>query len=105
MRPTSARSLRGKVALIGVGETDYYKHGMSPHSEFKLALMAIMNACANEDVGTAEVSHMVQTDPALSGRLLERANAATQGGRPVASQALHLDRISSPVLASNVSYG
>lgn len=45
--------------------------------------LAIMNACAREDVTLHEVASLVQTDPALSGRLLERANAASQGGRPV----------------------
>lgn len=55
--------------------------------------LAIMDACAREDVGTAEVSHLVQTDPALSGRLLERANAANQGGRPVVAIAQAVDRL------------
>jgi len=45
--------------------------------------LAILNACAKEDVSLADVSKLVQTDPALSGRLLERANAANTGGRPV----------------------
>ena len=43
------RTLRGKVAVVGVGETTYYKHGKSPESEFKLALQAIFAAC--EDAG------------------------------------------------------
>ena len=42
----SERSLRGKVAVAGVGETTYWRHGKAPHSEFKLALMA-------KDVGIA----------------------------------------------------
>jgi diguanylate cyclase (GGDEF)-like protein len=45
--------------------------------------LAIMNACAREDVSIGEVASLVQTDPALSGRLLERANAASNGGRPI----------------------
>jgi len=45
--------------------------------------LAILNACAKEDVSLADVTKLVQTDPALSGRLLERANAANAGGRPV----------------------
>ena len=45
----SERSLRGKVAVVGVGETTYWRHGKSPHSEFKLALLAILAAC--EDAG------------------------------------------------------
>lgn len=45
----SERTLRGKVAIVGIGETTYYKHGQSPDSEFKLALKAILAAC--EDAG------------------------------------------------------
>ncbi len=33
------RTLRGTVAVAGIGETTYYKHGKSPDPEFKLALM------------------------------------------------------------------
>jgi len=43
------RSLRGRVAVVGVGETTYYKHGQSPDAEFKLALKAILAAC--QDAG------------------------------------------------------
>jgi hypothetical protein len=45
----SKRTLRGKVAVVGVGETTYYKHGKAPVSEFKLALQAILAAC--DDAG------------------------------------------------------
>ena len=43
------RHIRGQVAIAGIGETTYYKHGQAPDSEFKLALMAILNAA--EDAG------------------------------------------------------
>jgi acetyl-CoA acetyltransferase len=43
------RTLRGKVAVAGIGETVYYKHGKSPDAEFTLALKAILRAC--EDAG------------------------------------------------------
>ena len=43
------RTLRGTVAIAGIGETTYYRHGKSPDSEFKLALQAIVRAC--EDAG------------------------------------------------------
>jgi acetyl-CoA acetyltransferase len=43
------RSLRGKVAVAGVGETAYYRHGNSPDPEFVLCLKAILAAC--EDAG------------------------------------------------------
>src|SRR5262244_2393554 len=45
----SQRTLRGKVAVVGVGETDYYKHGKAPEAEITLALRAILRAC--EDAG------------------------------------------------------
>ena len=47
----SERTLRGRVAIAGIGETTYYKHGKSPDPEFKLALQAILRAC--EDAGLA----------------------------------------------------
>jgi len=43
------RSLRGRVAIVGVGETTYYRHSQSPDAEFKLALKAVLAAC--EDAG------------------------------------------------------
>src|SRR5579859_2890266 len=39
------RTLRGRVAVVGIGETEYYRHGASPDAEFKLALKAILAAC------------------------------------------------------------
>lgn len=44
------RTLRGKVAIIGVGETTYYKHGDSPDPEFVLATKAILAACQDAGV-------------------------------------------------------
>ncbi len=51
----SERTLRGKVAIAGIGETIYYKHGRSPDAEFKLALEAILNACRDAGVDPREV--------------------------------------------------
>ena len=48
-RARDERTLRGRVAVIGIGETEYYRHGASPDPEFKLALKAILAAC--EDAG------------------------------------------------------
>ena len=44
-----ARSLRGEVAVVGIGETTYYKHSQSPDPEFVLALKAILAAA--QDAG------------------------------------------------------
>lgn len=38
-------SLRGRVAIVGIGETAYHKHGRSPDAEFKMALKAVLAAC------------------------------------------------------------
>ena len=46
---SGARTIRGRVAIAGVGETAYYRHGRAPESEFALALQAILRAC--EDAG------------------------------------------------------
>jgi acetyl-CoA acetyltransferase len=49
-RPGSERTLRSRVAIIGIGETAYYRHGASPDPEFKLALKAILAACADAGI-------------------------------------------------------
>src|SRR5678815_4697838 len=49
------RTLRGKVALAGIGETTYYKHGQAPTSEFQLALEAILKACGDAGIDPREV--------------------------------------------------
>jgi len=54
-RPGSERTLRGRVAVIGIGETEYYRHGASPDPEFKLALKAILAACADAGIDPREI--------------------------------------------------
>jgi acetyl-CoA acetyltransferase len=49
------RTLRGRVAVVGVGETDYYKRGGAPDPEFKLALKAIVTACENAGISPRDV--------------------------------------------------
>ena len=51
----SSRTLRHTTAIVGVGETQYYKHGQSPDPEFKLALKAILAACANAGISPHEI--------------------------------------------------
>ena len=51
----SARSLRGRVAVAGVGETEYFKHGRSPDPEFKLALKAILAAAEDAGIDPREI--------------------------------------------------
>ena len=42
-------TVKDKAAIVGLGETKYYKRGGAPVSEFRLALEAILRAC--EDAG------------------------------------------------------
>ena len=44
------RNISGQVAIVGVGETTYYKRGQSPHSEFKLCIDAVRSACVDAGV-------------------------------------------------------
>src|SRR5881394_4340611 len=48
-------SIRGRVAIVGVGETAYYKHGRAPESEFALALRAILSACEDAGIDPREI--------------------------------------------------
>jgi acetyl-CoA acetyltransferase len=49
------RTIRGKVAIAGVGETAYYKHGQAPEAEITLALRAILAACRDAGIDPREV--------------------------------------------------
>lgn len=49
------RTLRGRVAVVGIGETDYYRHGTSPDPEFKLALKAILAACKDAGLDPRDI--------------------------------------------------
>jgi acetyl-CoA acetyltransferase len=44
------RTLRGRVAIVGIGETPYYRHGKSPDPEFVLALKAILAAAKDAGI-------------------------------------------------------
>ena len=85
-----SRTLRGSVTVAGVGETDYFKRGQSPDSEFKLALKAIVKACEDAGISPREVDGFAsysndRGDPsrlaaALGCRELRFANMQWGGG-------------------------
>lgn len=50
-----SKTLRGQVAVAGIGESNYYRHGQSPDSEFKLALQAILAACDDAGIPPAQI--------------------------------------------------
>ncbi len=84
------RTLRGKVAVIGLGETTYYKRGGSEDPEFVLALKAILAACKDAGVDVRNVDGFAsfsndRSDPsrlsaALGMRELKFANMQWGGG-------------------------
>ena len=65
------RTLRGKTAIAGIGETTYYRHGQSPDSEFKLALKAVVSACADAGISPHEIDGFASygNDRSEAGRL------------------------------------
>ena len=65
---TTERTLRGKVAIIGVGESAYYKHGGSPDPEFRMALKAVLAACQDAQLDPRHIDGIAgygdeRTDP------------------------------------------
>ncbi len=48
-------SIKDKVAIVGIGETKYYKRGAAPVSEFQLALEAIQKAVADAGIRLEDV--------------------------------------------------
>ena len=59
--------MHGSAVVVGVGESEYYKRGGSPHTEFQLACIAIRNAVADAGLtlGTVDgfVSYMDRNEP------------------------------------------
>jgi acetyl-CoA acetyltransferase len=53
------RSIRGRAAVVGVGESDYYRRGRSPDPEFVLCLKAILAACREASVDPKDIDGFV----------------------------------------------
>ena len=51
----SKRTLRGKVAIVGIGETTYYRRGKAPDPEFKLAIEAMLKACQDAGINPHDI--------------------------------------------------
>ena len=51
----STRTVKGKVAIVGVGESRYYKRGTSPDALRKLCLQAIVAACDDAGIDPKDV--------------------------------------------------
>ena len=65
------RTLRGRTAIVGIGETTYYRHGQSPNAEFKLALQAVVNACKDAGISPHDIDGFASygNDRSEAGRL------------------------------------
>ena len=91
-------TMRGRTAIAGVGETQYYKRGQAPDAEFKLALDAIIKACANAGIDPKDIDGFAsysndRSDPshlaaALGCKELRFANMQWGGGGGGGSGAL-----------------
>jgi acetyl-CoA acetyltransferase len=92
--------MRGQAVVAGVGESNYYKRGDSPDSEFQLTCTAIRNAVADAGLELSEVDGFVsyldsRNDPprlanALGLKALRWSNAAWSGGGNNAAAAVQL---------------
>jgi acetyl-CoA acetyltransferase len=50
---------RGATAVVGIGQTEFYRRGASPDAELKLALRAIVAACADAGIDPRDVDGFV----------------------------------------------
>ncbi|MBY0474115.1 MAG: diguanylate cyclase [Nitrosomonas sp.] len=55
--------------------------------------LALLEACRQENVSINEITKLIQTDPALAGRLIQRANATKQTTRAISSIAEAVSRV------------
>jgi acetyl-CoA acetyltransferase len=51
----NANTIKEKVAVVGVGETTYYKRGGAPVAEFRLVVDAILTAAADAGIDPREI--------------------------------------------------
>jgi acetyl-CoA acetyltransferase len=49
------RTLRGQAAIVGVGESTYFRHGRATASQFELTLQAILAACADAGISPEHI--------------------------------------------------
>lgn len=87
---TTASRARNAAAIIGVGETAYYRHGASPVSEFVLACEAIRRAALDAGIDVSEIdgfasyaddrNHPSRLSAALGCREVRFANMVWGGG-------------------------
>ena len=50
-----AATLRGRTAIVGIGESDFTRHGRAEAAEFKLLLRAVLAACADAGLDPRDI--------------------------------------------------
>jgi acetyl-CoA acetyltransferase len=55
----SERTIRGRAAIVGVGESTYYRHGQSPDPAFVLVAKAVLAACADAGLDPRQLDGFV----------------------------------------------
>ena len=55
----TGRTLRGRAAVVGVGESGYYRRSQSPYPEFVLCLQAVLAACHDAGVDPRSIDGFV----------------------------------------------
>ena len=53
--PVQEYTVKDKVAIVGIGETVYYKRGAAPVSEFALACEAVLKAAEDAGIAVADI--------------------------------------------------
>ncbi len=51
--------MQGTAAIVGIGESPYYKRSESPYTEFQLACLAIQHAVADAGLILGDVDGFV----------------------------------------------
>ena len=51
----SENTINGKVAIVGIAETAYYKRGAADRSEFQLTVEAILDAAADAGIDVRDI--------------------------------------------------
>ncbi|MBW2499731.1 MAG: acetyl-CoA acetyltransferase [Deltaproteobacteria bacterium] len=51
--------MHGAASIVGIGESEYYERGRSPHTEFQLACIAIQRAVADAGLELADIDGFI----------------------------------------------
>src|SRR5216684_3639703 len=61
-------TIKDKVAIVGLGETKYYRRGQAPVSEFRLACEAIIKAANDAGIDVRDIDGISDTPTTVTKR-------------------------------------